>query len=101
MTLVQLTLVAPRQIEDALLEVLYAHPEWAAGFTLIQAEGHSSRPESLTAHERVRGRAARFVVVVVLEEALADALLDHLKSAFPRADVAWWMNPVHRFGRLA
>lgn len=99
--LVQLTLAAPRALEEALLDQLLAHPDWAAGFTLFHAEGYSAQHASLTAQERVRGRAARSVVQIVLAAPHADALLAHLKQCFPKRDVAWWTTPVGNFGRLA
>ncbi|MCU0840759.1 MAG: DUF3240 family protein [Thiobacillaceae bacterium] len=99
--LVQLTLAAPRHLEEALLEQLLAHPDWAAGFTLFQAEGHSSRPEALSAQERVRGRAKRIAVQIVLDAGHAAALLDHLRRCLPKPEVAYWLTPVREFGRLA
>lgn len=101
MNLVQLTLVAPRQLEEEVVELLLAHPEWAAGFTLFPAEGHSNRPETLSAQERVRGRAQRVGVQIVLEAGQAQALIAHLKEHLPKRDVAYWLSPVIEFGRLA
>lgn len=99
--LVQLTLAAPRYLEEALVEQLLALPDWAAGFTLFQAEGHSSRPAALSAQELVRGRAARVAVHIVLDAEHAAALIDHLKHCLPKRDVAYWLTPVIEFGRLA
>jgi len=101
MNLVQLTLAAPRHLEEDLVDQLLAHPDWAAGFTLIRAEGHSHRAEALTAQERVRGRAERISLQIVLEPAQAQALLTHLKHCLPKRDVAYWLTPVIEFGRLA
>lgn len=99
--LVQLTLAAPRHLEEALVEQFLARPEWASGFTLFQAEGFSRHHETLSAQERVRGRAERMEVQIVLEANHAQALLNHLKSRFPKRDVAYWLTPVIEFGRLA
>lgn len=101
MTLVQLTLAAPRHLEEALVEGLLAHPEWAAGFTLLKAEGHGSRHHTLSAQERVRGRADRCELQVVLESDLAHQLLDSLKVSLPTREVAYWITPVIEIGRLA
>lgn len=101
MSLVQLTLAAPRHLEDALVEQFLAHPDWAEGFTLFKAEGYSRHHEQLSVQELVRGRAERVVVQIVLEAGHAEALLDHLKTQFPKRDVAWWTTPVNGFGRLA
>ena len=101
MSLVMLTLAAPRALEDDLLEQLLAHPEWASGFTLSRVEGHSHREAPLTVQEQVRGRAGRIAVQIVLEAEQAQALLAHLKQRFPKPDVAYWLMPVLEFGRLA
>lgn len=99
--LVQLTLAAPRHLEEDLVEQLAAHPHWAAGFTLFSAEGYSTHHESLSPQELVRGRATRCEVQIVLEAAHAQALLQHLKRCLPKRDVAYWLTPVTEFGRLA
>ena len=100
MSLVQLTLVAPASLEETLAEYLLAHPVWGGAFTLLRAEGRGSREHSLTPQEQVRGRVARTQFQVVLEADSAGRLLDELKRAFPRRDVAWWLTPVMDFGRL-
>lgn len=101
MTLVQITLAAPRHLEEELVEQFLARSEWASGFTLFQAEGYSRHPETLSAQERVRGRALRTAAQIVLEAEHAQALLDHLRQRFPKRDVAYWLTPVLEFGRLA
>jgi hypothetical protein len=101
MTLVKLSLAAPRHLEEDLVEQLLARPEWASGFTLFKAEGYSRHVENLSAQELVRGRAERMLVQIVLEAEHAQALLAHLRSRFPKRDVAYWLEPVSEFGRLA
>lgn len=100
MSLVQLTLVAPASLEEALAEHLLAHPEWGGAFTLLPAEGRGNREHALTPQEQVRGRVARTLFQVVLEADAASRLLDELRRAFPKRDVAWWLTPVLDFGRL-
>ncbi len=99
--LVQLTLAAPRGLEEALVDHLLAHPDWAGGFTLYRAEGHSQRLQPLTVQERVRGRADRISIQIVLTPEQAQALLAHLKRHLPKPEVAYWLTPVIAFGRLA
>lgn len=101
MQLVQLILAAPRILEEELVDQLLTHPDWAAGFTLVRAEGHSQITQSLSPQEHVRGRAARFIVQIVLEAGQAKALLDHLRQELPKREVAYWLTPVIEFGRLA
>ena len=101
MNLTQLTLVAPANLEEILAEYLLAHPEWGGAFTLLHAEGRGSREHELTPQEQVRGRVARTKFKIVLEADAAGRLLDELKRAFPKRDVAYWLTPVIEFGRLA
>ncbi len=101
MTLVKLSLAAPRHLEEDLVEQFLARPEWASGFTLFKAEGYSRHVENLSTQELVRGRAERMLVQIVLEAKHAQALLGHLRSRFPKRDVAYWLEPVIEFGRLA
>ncbi|MEW5788655.1 MAG: DUF3240 family protein [Pseudomonadota bacterium] len=101
MPLVQLTIAAPRHLEEELVERFLARPDWASGFTLYAAEGCSHHAEGLSARERVRGRARRVAVQIILEAEHARALLDHLRETLPKPDVAWWIAPVAEFGRLA
>jgi hypothetical protein len=101
MGLTQLTLVAPASLEEILAEYLLAHPQWGGGFTLLHVEGRGSREHALTPQEQVRGRVARTQFQIVLEADAAGRLLDELKRAFPKRDVAYWLTPVSEFGRLA
>ena len=100
-TLVKLSLAAPLHLEEELVEQFLECPEWASGFTLLKAEGYSRHHASLSAQELVRGRTQRILVQIVLEADNAQALLAHLKNRFPKRDVAWWLEPVIDFGRLA
>ena len=45
-----LTLALPQALEEEVLDVLLAHPEWVDGFSVVQAEGHGrgTRAEPLT-----------------------------------------------------
>lgn len=99
--LVKLSLAAPRHLEEELVEQFLERPDWASGFTLFKAEGHSRRHENLSIQEQVRGRTERILVQIVLETDNAEALLDQLRQRFPKRDVAWWLEPVLDFGRLA
>jgi hypothetical protein len=101
MTLVKLSLAAPRHLEEDLVEQFLARPEWASGFTLFKAEGYSRHHETLSTQELVRGRTERMLAQIVLEADHAQALLAHLRSRFPKRDVAYWLEPVIEFGRLA
>lgn len=101
MNLVQLTLVAPRHLEDALVESLLAHPEWDADFTLGRVEGHGAARETMSARERVRGRTERCELRIVLEAEQAQRLLDGLKESLPGANVGYCIVPVMEMGRLA
>jgi hypothetical protein len=100
-TLVKLSLAAPLHLEEELVAQFLERPEWASGFTVFKAEGFSRHHETLSNQELVRGRTERMLVQIVLEADHAQALLAHLKHCFPKRDVAYWLEPVIEFGRLA
>ncbi len=100
MSLVMVSITAPRALEEALCEQLLEHPDWASGFTLWHAEGHGQQTK-LSPPEQVRGRAARSMVQIVLEAGRAQELIAHLRERFPKPDVYWWIVPINENGRLA
>ena len=96
-----LTIVFPRVLEENLVDHLLDHPEYAAGFTTMQVEGHGQAEARHSIEEEVRGRARRVQIQVVLNGEDANALIAHLKTALPSKEIAYWMMPVIEFGRFA
>lgn len=96
-----LNLALPSGLQEEVLDHLLAHPEWVDGFSLGQQEGFGSGADLVTAMERVRGRARRSVVTVLMQRQHVEPLLQELRAAFPTPDIFWWSTPLHDFGRLA
>ncbi|MGE0387543.1 MAG: DUF3240 family protein [Gammaproteobacteria bacterium] len=97
----RLTLVFPPAVEPALLEILLDEEPPLPGFTVVHAEGHGADFEHATVRERVRGRVARRMLLMVLPHARVEHLLERLRARLPSNHVTWWVEPVSGFGRLA
>ncbi len=96
-----LILVCHKSLEERLVDHLLAHPEWVSGFSVSAIEGHSLREFLPSAQEQVRGRSQRIEISTAINLEDARALISHLKSAEPNAEIAYWMMPILEFGRLA
>lgn len=96
-----LTLALPQALEEEALDLLLAHPQWVAGFSVTAAEGHGRQVQLPSVMEQIRGRARRCLVTVLMRQVDADALLAVLGQAFPHPQAAWWITPLLRFGRFA
>ncbi|MEX2481625.1 MAG: DUF3240 family protein [Gammaproteobacteria bacterium] len=97
----RLTLVYPPTIEDELVELLLDYAPELPGFTTLAAAGHGGDFTRASPRERVRGRVARGMLLMVLPAAAVDALLAHLAARIHNPHVVWWMEPVIGFGALA
>ncbi len=96
-----LTLALPQALEEEALDLLLAHPQWVHGFSVTAAEGFGGQVQLPSVMEKIRGRARRCLVTVLMRQADADALLAVLGQAFPHPQAAWWITPLLRFGRFA
>lgn len=97
--LVRLSLVFPPRLETALTEALVAGA-CLPGFTLLQAEGHSSDFSTASAAEQVHGRVQRRVLWMLLQRAQVDTVLAALRGQVDAQEVRWWIEPVLAMGRL-
>ena len=97
--LVRLSLVFPPRLETALTEALVAGAG-LPGFTLLQAEGHSSDLSTASAAEQVHGRVQRRVLWMLLPRAQVDTVLAALRGQVDAQEVRWWIEPVLAMGRL-
>jgi hypothetical protein len=100
MSLVQLTLILPLALEEAVIDTLLEHPEWASGFTSMEVSGHGQAMAHATTSEAVLGRARRIRIVVVLAPDAAQQLLDLLKSRYPHPEAVYWITAIQSFGRF-
>lgn len=99
-TLECLTLAFPESLEDEVADLCHSVPG-IHGFTLMPATGYGSGATLRSASEVVLGRASRRLLVTVAPPERLTELLTALSAALPTPDVAYWITPVNRFGRLA
>ncbi len=99
--LTRLTIAFPPALEARIVELLLEHEPPLPGFTVLRGEGHGADFSRASVREQVRGRVDRRILMIILPQAHAEALLDALRSAVPNPQVAWWLEPVLAFGRLA
>jgi Protein of unknown function (DUF3240) len=97
----KLTLVYPPQAEDCVTELLLNSEPPLTGFTTWTAEGHGHDFGTASVRERVRGRVRRGVLTVVLPRSRLAGLLEDIRTRTPIANLAYWVEPVESFGRLA
>lgn len=96
-----LTLVCHKSLEERLVDQLLQHPQWVAGFTVGQLEGHSTTQHLSSMLERVRGRSQRVEIRCVMNSEDAQALLKYLKNSEANSEISYWISPVNEIGRLA
>ena len=96
-----LTLVFPKGLEENMIDHLLEHPELASGFTTYEVEGHGQATVYHSANEKVRGRARRVKMEVVMAREDARILLAHFKESLPNREIAYWIAPIDEFGRFA
>jgi len=96
---VRLALVFPPAIEAALVETLITAPQ-APGFTLLHAQGHGNDFLHASTAEQVRGSVDRRMVLIVIESAVLQPLLESIRGQVRSHHVVWWTEPVLERGRL-
>lgn len=96
-----LNLAFPAELEEEVIDLLRGLPDMVYGFTLLPAEGFGAGTPMHTAMERVRGRARRRLLQVLLPGEQAEALLEVLRRRLPSREIAWWTIAVSAFGRFA
>lgn len=98
--LCKLTLVYPVDAEDRLLELMLESQPPLGGFATWRAEGHGQDFARASVAERVRGRVARGVLVMVQPRSRIDQLLTEIGAVAPIAHLTYWLEPVLEFGRM-
>ncbi|MCW2285131.1 hypothetical protein M2323_002949 [Rhodoblastus acidophilus] len=99
--LCKLTLVYPVAAEDRIIDVLLDAEPSLPGFVSWRAEGHGGGFDKCSAREKVRGRIERGMLVMVLARARLDSLLADLRENCAIPHLAYWVEPVERFGAYA
>jgi hypothetical protein len=96
-----LNLLLPKALEGRVIDHLLGHPEWIGPFVAHPADGHGAPEQIASDAERVRGRAARVKIEILLAHGHVDDLLNDLRADLPSADIAWWLSPILDSGTLA
>lgn len=97
----KLTLVFPLNIEDRIVEVLLETTPPIGGFTTMRTEGHGHDFAEATISERVRGRVCCGYLVAVMTKDRANQLIGELETKLPLRHLAYWLEPLISFGRMA
>jgi hypothetical protein len=79
---------------------LIEHDPPLPGFTLLQAEGHSNDFATASTEERVRGRVARRMILMVQPLETIETAVIALRARVRSERVVWWVTRVEDFGRL-
>jgi hypothetical protein len=95
-----LHLVFPAALEEAVSAALIEYQPPLPGFTLLKTEGHSNDFATASSQERVRGRIARRMILMVQPIETLNAVITALRQRVRSAHVVWWISPIERFGRL-
>ncbi len=101
LALKRLTVLAPRDLEDALLAIVLDMQPALPGFTTMHVSGHGERFDGTRVQEQVRGRVDRAMMWLVLPGEDVERVLAKLRARMPNPDVVWWVEPVDAIGRLA
>jgi hypothetical protein len=96
-----LTIVAPRALEEELVDLLLEYPQWVPKFTVIPAEGRDATVPLAAIAERVKGRGREIVVQCLVNAEDAALLVAAMKQHLGAPAVAYWLVPVLSLGRLA
>jgi hypothetical protein len=90
----------PSDLEETVSAVLIEHEPRLPGFTLLKAEGHSHSFATASVGERVRGRVARRVMLMVETQDIIETVIAVLRANVRSDRVVWWTTRVENFGRL-
>lgn len=94
-------LILPNVLKDKVLDELLKRPEWVGPFTTHRAEGHGD-PDSIgSPAEKVRGRAERVRIEILMDASHVDDLLAQLRAELANEESVWWLTPILRSGVLA
>ena len=97
----KLTLVYPPAAEDHIVELLLNAEQPLSGFTTWRAAGHGHDFGKASLRERVRGRVARRVLVLILPRSRLSSVLEEIRSKAGIPNLTFWTESIDAFGRLA
>lgn len=94
-----LTLVAPPELEEKLLDLLLVQAG-DAPFTSGVVDSHGAGPQALSPLEQVLGRRRACQVQVLLAQDRCQVLLQQLRTQFAGTGLRYWVQPVQEEGLL-
>ncbi len=97
----KLTLIYPPDAEDCIVELMLSAQPPLTGFTTWKAEGHGHDFSNASVRERVRGRVTRGVLAAIIPRVRLAALLEDIRIKAGIPNLAYWVEPIEVFGRLA
>jgi hypothetical protein len=97
----RLTILAARELEETVVEILLDLRPALPGFTTAMVAGHGEGFDQATAHERVRGRIDRLQVWMVLPADDVPRVLAALDARLAHSRLRWWVELVESMGELA
>jgi hypothetical protein len=96
--LVLLTLIAPRALEETIVDWLLEHGH--EGFTSFDCSGHGVSAAQLSVSEQVSGREARVGFWLAVESGEADRIVREMGRAPMASVLRFWMAPLLAGGRV-
>lgn len=100
MSLCCLSLIFQNAVEEEITDFMLARETAKIGFHSYPIDGHGHDMKLATSKEKVRGRARKTRMDIVLEKEAAETLLNEIGAAFPDLHLTFWTSPIERFGRM-
>lgn len=97
----KLTIICPRKAAPTLADLLDAMTPPLPGYTMIDAEGRGLSARLPSAAEQVRGAMQAAMFILILPPADIDRVTEAVRRGCPRPQIAYWVEPVADYGRLA
>lgn len=95
-----MTLAFPLALEEQIIDFLLDHPQWVSGFSLVDAEGMGRGEGLRSTMEKVKGRARRRLINILMRNEDVLPLAGALSKEFHSLHVAYWVVPLLSFGRM-
>jgi len=97
---VYLMLIAARELEEILIDILLAHDDIVRRFASQPIDAHGARIGYANVAEQVRGRSQRVEFKLLLAREDMDAILAALREQLPNAEITYWAFPLLTYGRI-
>jgi len=99
--LCKLTLVCPLDIRVSISDALDALDPQIPGYTVVEGLGHGPEAALLSSAERVHGAMRTAIFLMILPRTETSRVLAGVAETIQRPQLAYWIEPVDDYGRLA